>query len=471
MWNYTLELYRIIRSAVPAEANMLGQLVLGKYQVSKLLDEGGMSKIYLARQSQPARDVVVKVLKEPLRTQRKIVEHFRREIHITSRFEHANAVACYDSSTKDPAGPLMVLEYLRGIDLNLLLQRDGRFTPERVGRLLVQLCDVLGAAHDAGIVHRDIKPGNMMILYPGTPQETLKLMDFGLAKMESMLYISPEDLVTFDLPAASGTPEYISPEMVRGSELDGRADLYSVGVVLYELLTGRRPFVHADVQRLMLAHAQEPPPRFSDLGLGDSIPPAIETVVMSCLAKFPDQRPRRAQDVTLAYEKALGRRLIVPRSGVVPRLGNGSSCGVRPVLPSISPPKPPDSRAVELSTVRQSIEATMPESMAMIKLKGFIYDLGGEVIESIPGLIKVRLIEKPTGSPAGQVGWTGRKSAVIPKLQATDLELHMERRDPSQSSRLTITLVMRPGGGLPTAEWRSRCGQISRDLQAYLMER
>jgi eukaryotic-like serine/threonine-protein kinase len=364
-----------------------------------------------------------------------------------------------------------VLEYLRGIDLNLLLQRDGRFTPERVGRLLVQLCDVLGTAHDAGIVHRDIKPGNMMILYPGTPQETLKLMDFGLAKMESMLYISPDDLVSFDLPAASGTPEYISPEMVRGTEMDGRADLYSVGVVLYELLTGRRPFVYTDVQKLMLAHAQEPPPRFSDLGLGESVPRTIEAVVMSCLAKFPDQRPRRAQDLALAYEKALGRRLIVPRSGVVPRPANSFSSGVRPALPAASPEKRHDSRAVELSTIRQSMEASMPEAMALIKLKGFIYDLGGEVVESIPGLIKVRLVEKPAARAAGFAGWAGRKSAVVATLQSTDLELHMERRDPSQSSRLTITLVMRPCGGLPTPEWRGRCGQISRDLQAYLMGR
>jgi serine/threonine-protein kinase len=467
---------------VPAEAIMLGQVVLGKYRVSRLLDEGGMSKIYVARQTEPARDVVVKVLKESLRDQIKVVEHFRREIHITSRFHHPYAVACFDSSTNDHAGPLMVLEYLRGIDLNLLLQRDGRFTPERAGRLLMQLCEVLQAAHDAGIVHRDIKPGNLMILYPGLPQETLKLMDFGLARMESMLYISPDDLVNFNIPAASGTPEYISPEMVRGTDLDGRADLYSVGVLLYEMLAGRRPFVHANVQALMLAHANEPPPRFAELGLGSAIPPAIEAVVMSCLAKHPDQRPKSPHDLALAYEKALGRRLMVtrpshngttlkPANGTTLKPTNASSTGVRPAVPVTVQMKKPDSRAVELSTIRQSVEASMPEAMALIKLKGFIFDLGGEVVESLPGLIKVRLVEKPSESSGGSLGWPGRKSAVVQRLQSTEIELHMERRDPTQSSRLTITLVMRPSGGLPTPEWRSRCGQISRDLQAYLMGR
>jgi eukaryotic-like serine/threonine-protein kinase len=459
---------------------MLGQVVLGKYKVSRLLDEGGMSQIYLARQSEPARDIVVKVLKPPLLAQTKTVEHFRREIHITSRFHHANAVACHDSSTKDPRGPLLVLEYLRGIDLNLLLQREGRFSPERAGRLLVQLCDVLQAAHDGGIVHRDIKPGNLMVLYPGTPQETIKLMDFGLAKMTSMLYISPEDLVDFTLPAASGTPEYISPEMVRGTDLDGRGDLYSVGVVLFEMLAGRRPFVHNSIQGLMRAHAEEPPPTFADIGLGDSVPPAIEAVVRSCLGKYPDERPKTAWDLALAYEKALGRRIISARagnaSGVKPNGLSGS--GIRPDLPSQSTPLSGQvPRALEHHAISQSVEASMPESMAMVKLKGFIYDLGGEVVESVPGLIKVRLIEKPASEPkTGLFGWmgggsNGRKTGIIPKLQSTEIELHMERRDPTQSSRITITLVMRPGSGLATTEWRNRCGQISRDLQAYLMGR
>jgi serine/threonine protein kinase len=450
---------------------MLGQMVLGKYRVSRLLDEGGMSKVYLARQNEPLRDVVVKVLKEAQRSHTRAMDHFRREIHITSRFQHPNAVTCYDSSTKDPCGPLMVLEYLRGVDLNAMILRECRFSPERTGRLLVQLCDVLQSAHEAGIVHRDIKPGNLMVLYPGTPQETLKLMDFGLAKMESMLYISPEDLVDFTLPAASGTPEYISPEMVRGNDMDGRSDLYSVGVVLYEMLAGRRPFVHSNLDDLMLAHASDPPPRFADLGLGESIPPAIEAVVQSCLAKYPDQRPKSAAELAQAYEKALGRRIIAPRAGSASKQGSAKPTGIRPILAMPTPM--PSPRAVgDPNVIRQSIEAAMPEAMAMIKLKGFIFDLGGEVVESVPGLIKVRLLDRSAQAKStGLLSWVGRKSGVVEKLQSTDIELHMERRDPRQTNRLTITLVMRPGEGPITPEWRDRCGRISRDLHAYMMGR
>ena len=247
------------------------------------------------RQTTPARDAVVKVLKEHLLAQPKAREHFRREIHILARFRHPYAVAYYDSVPHDPAGPLLIMEYLRGVDLNVLLQRTGRFTPERTGRLLAPTCDVLQAAHEQGIVHRDLKPGNLMILYPGTPQETLKLMDFGLAKMTSMLYISPEDLVDFSLPAASGTPEYISPEMVRGGESDARGDLYSVGVVLFEMLTGKRPF-EGDQDALLEAHA-EAASASSSPSVASRMPDRRCMVELGAPAwpRHPDQRPRAGE--------------------------------------------------------------------------------------------------------------------------------------------------------------------------------
>jgi serine/threonine-protein kinase len=347
------------------------------------------------------------------------------------------------------------MEYLRGTDLNLLIQRGSRFTPERTGRLLGQLCEVLQAAHEAGIVHRDIKPGNLMILYPSTPQETLKLMDFGLAKMSSGLYISPDELVDFSSPTTAGTPEYMAPEQVRGQDLDPRGDLYAVGVILFEMLTSHRPFEHTSVQALLQAHTDEPPPSFADKGMGDMIAPAVEAVVRMCLAKSADRRPQSARELAMRYEQALGRKITSgPRSGVMPALPRSGSGPARTPLPAeeTSPqPKPAGStvvRAVDRHAVHHRVEVNMPEAMAMLKLRGFIQDLGGQVVESVPGMIRVRL-DSPNAAQekkaSGLFSWgeKSRQPSVLESVPPTDLELRMERRDPRQVNRLTISLLMR----------------------------
>jgi serine/threonine-protein kinase len=453
---------------------MLGHLYLGKYKTVRLLDEGGMSKVYVAHQADLNRDVVVKVLKESLRASPKPRAHFRREIHIMSRFRHPHAVAFFDADPNDRDGPVLVMEYLRGVDLNVLRHRQGRLTPERAGRLLGQLCDVLQAAHDAGIVHRDLKPGNLMILHPGTPQETLKLMDFGLAKMSSLFFIAADEMADFATPTAAGTPEYIAPEQVRSADMDARGDLYSVGVMLFELLAGRRPFDADTPEELMQAHLDDDPPGFASLGLGETIPLAVEKLVRACLAKHPGDRPSSARELFQRYEQALGKKLTLPRlSGLVPILRpphvGGAAQAAR--LPSAVPPR----RAADRYAVQQSVESVMPESMAMIKLKGFIHDLGGDIVESSPGLIRVRLAQSPKETSKGSGGFSFNehsRPAPVALPQATELELKVERHDPSHTSRLTITLVLRPGGGaLVTPEWRTRCTQISRDFQAYMMGR
>jgi serine/threonine protein kinase len=443
---------------------MVGQVVLGKYQVLRLLEQGGMSKIFLARQKDQPRDAVVKVLKDHLLSNTKAVEHFRREIHIISRFCHPYAVECYDAAPRKAGGPILVLEYLRGVDLGQLLHREGRLSPERTGRLLVQLCEVLQAAHEAGIVHRDLKPGNLMILNPGTPSEIVKLMDFGLARMQSLLYIGADELVNYSAPTASGTPEYIAPEAASGNDTDARGDLYSTGVLLFEMLAGRRPFVAEAQDRLLAAHMNDPPPTFADvLGPGHGIPPAVETVVRCCLEKVPGDRPASARELLGAYEQALGRRLALPRPPTP------TPSGLRPLAAT-----PNSSLPAERNAVRHRVEASMPEAMALLKLRGFVYDLGGEVVDSVPGMIRVRLGEPaaPARKSGGLFGFLGGgKAASAPPAAVTDIELHMERRDPAQPGKLTITLVMRSGNGLMTPEWQTRCQQIGRDLQAYLMGR
>lgn len=451
---------------------MLGRVLLGKYRVSRLLDQGGMCKIWLARQTDTNQEVVIKVLQEPLLRQPRPRELLRREIHILSRFQHPHVVGYLDAAPNDPGGPVLVLEHLRGLDLSMLLHREGRLMPERAGRLLVQLCDVLGAAHQAGIVHRDIKPGNLMILHPCTPQEKVKLMDFGLAKMSSLLYIGADDLVNSLTPSASGTPEYIAPEQACGHDIDARGDLYSVGVVLYEMLTGRRPFEHTSADALLRAHAGETPPTFAERGIRH-VPLAVEEVVRDCLAKHPDQRPGDAAELAQRYEAALGKRLSTPPSSTSGpfRLNPQTLADPGPRQTPSTPVPGADDRLA----LRHDFEANMPESMAMLKLKGFLHDLGSEVVETLPGLVRVRMGEPP--APKRRSGLFallsgGQRSApAVASVPPTDLELRMERGDPGQPSSLRISLIMRPRGGVPTPEWRTHCQKIGLDLKAYLMGR
>jgi serine/threonine protein kinase len=444
---------------------MLGQVVLGKYRVSRLLAQGGLCKIWLARQLDGSREVVVKIVQESLRGQTRPRELLRREIHVLSRFSHPHAVGFIDAAPHDPRGPVLVMEYLRGIDLCALLQREGRLAPERAGRLLAQLCDVLGAAHAAGIVHADIKPANLMIVHPCTPQETLKLMDFGLAKMTALLYIGADDLADGAVSTAAGTPEYLAPEQASGQDIDGRADLYAAGVVLYEMLTRRRPFEDGSPAELLQAHLREEPPSFGARGVTD-VPPAIETVVRACLAKRADQRPRDAAELIQLYEDALGKRLSAVRSpqpAIRNPAGTRENSGAR------------REAIVDRQALRQDFEADMPETMALLKLKGFLHDLGGKAIESEPGLIRVRLGEpnqfpKKNGFLALFGGGARAPAAASPAV-STEVELRLERRDPSRPNHLHVTLIMRPGNGTATAEWRTRCQKIALDLKAYLMGR
>src|SRR5438874_12218195 len=262
---------------------MVGRVFMGRYEVLRLLGEGGMGRVYLARQLDLGRQVVVKVMHDHIAADSIFRDRFRREMQLMAHFQHPYAVSLYDASLDDPQGPCIVMEYIRGVTLDTLLARNGRLTPMRVGRLLGQLCEVLQAAHSEGIIHRDLKPANLMVVDPDTPYEILKVMDFGLAKP---IVHDPSNcfpLTNGDITV--GTPGYMCPEQARGEEMDHRGDLYSVGVILFELLSGKLPFSGGCTMGVLLAHATDEPPWFADLGITGWVPPAIEEVVRSCLAK------------------------------------------------------------------------------------------------------------------------------------------------------------------------------------------
>ncbi|HLW66222.1 MAG TPA: serine/threonine-protein kinase, partial [Gemmataceae bacterium] len=287
---------------------MLGRVLMGRYELKRVLGEGGMGRVYLAREFNHERYVVVKIMHEHLVADAKSRDRFLRETELMGRFRHPNMVNLLDAVIDQSCGPCIIMEFIPGIGLDVLLKKNKRFTPARVGRFLEQLCDVLEAAHKRGIIHRDLKPPNLMVMQPDSPHERIKVMDFGLAKICQHEKGKEEKITDPALEYAVGTPGYISPEQVRGEAVDHRSDLYSVGVIAYELLSGRLPFQRSTPMDMMLAHATEIPPTFAELGLKDWVPPAVEEVVLSCLDKQPEQRPLSAHDLLERYLAALAAR-------------------------------------------------------------------------------------------------------------------------------------------------------------------
>lgn len=438
---------------------MVGRIFLGRYETIRVLGEGGMGRVYLARQLDLGRQVVVKVMHDQVAADPHFRERFQRETLLMARFQHPYAVTLYDASLNDPEGPCIIMEYIRGVTLDGLLEQNGRLSPPRVGRLLGQLGEVLQAAHAQGIVHRDLKPANLMVVDPDSPYEKIKVMDFGLATLLDP--ISLKKLTDTKCEFAVGTPGYISPEQVRGEAMDHRGDLYSVGVVLYELLCGKLPFTGESSMEVMLAHANTEPPTFAEMGAGDWISPSVEAVVRACLAKDPSKRPANARELVERYETALDHEQVIKQQALPPE-------HPRAQQPEAAVPAPV--RSYDPSAVVHELEAWMPERIAAYKLFGFVQDVGGQVIESVPGRIRVHL-----GGPRsaygcispGPLSWLGigRKTGLI------ELELNLQRTDPGRENLLHITVAMRSlhKSDAQSGELRARCNQIFCDLRGYLL--
>ena len=451
---------------------MIGRVFLGRYEARRLLGEGGMGRVYLARQSDLARDVVVKVMHEHIAVDDKFRERFQRETLLMARFHHPGAVTLYDANLNDPNGPCIVMEYIKGVNLENLLAKNGKMNAPRVARIIGELCEVLQAAHDEGIIHRDLKPANLMIVDPDTPRERIKVMDFGLAKL-----MEPDALrkvTDTNVDFAVGTPGYICPEQVRGEEMDHRGDLYSVGIMMYELLTGRLPFNGPNSMDVLLAHATEPPPTFQEIGLRGRVPKEVEDLVYDCLAKSPDDRPQSARELAERFDTALDQaRIKVDSDPGRPGLSAERALSVGKSAERVSPStvavlQPAKSVASEHSVLPFHMEAWMPESIALVKLRGFVHDAGGEVIESTDGLIRVRLGGRKGSSNAGPLSWFGLRRA-----SSIDVELHLQHNDPNLPNQLTVHVLFRPSHVSLLADrvWQQRCSEIFVEIRSYLMGR
>ncbi len=265
-----------------------GVLLDGRYLIEERLGSGSFGIVFRARDQHREGPVAVKVLRSALGDSREALERLRRESRAAAALRHPHAVEVHELRTTADSVAFLVMEYLQGHGLDRELREQSRLSPSRAAELVLPVCEVLAAAHAREIVHRDIKPANVF-LHRGPGGETVKVLDFGLAKPLGSSLLGG----TLTLEGSIlGSPAYMAPERLRNQPYDGRADSYSVGVMLYEMLTGRLPFVSPDDDPLgvVTLHLTEVPR--SPRALRPDLPEALEAVVLMALAKDPRERPQ-----------------------------------------------------------------------------------------------------------------------------------------------------------------------------------
>ncbi|HEU5227406.1 MAG TPA: serine/threonine-protein kinase [Ktedonobacteraceae bacterium] len=274
--------------------------VLGTCTLQKLVGQGGMGAVFLAQQSRPRRQVAVKVLlpMTPLSPHQltAFLERFRRETDAAASLDHPNIMPVYEYGERDGLAYL-VMPYISGGTLRDELEREGMLPLSKVVNYLDQMAVALDAAHEYGVIHRDIKPANILM----TPEKRLLLTDFGLVKIVAEGRIPQMRLTGAGAPV--GTPDYMAPEQVIGEEVDARADLYSLGVILYQMVTGTTPFQGETPMQIAAQHLQIPPP--SPQMLRSDLPTAAEQVILRALAKRPADRYASAQELANAFQMSL----------------------------------------------------------------------------------------------------------------------------------------------------------------------
>ncbi|HEY7105213.1 MAG TPA: Stk1 family PASTA domain-containing Ser/Thr kinase [Acidimicrobiia bacterium] len=308
----------------------VARVFANRYEIRTQIGRGGMADVYLARDRLLNRRVAVKVLSPAFAADPAFVERFRREAQAAASLNHPNIVSVYDSGEEDGVS-FIVMEYVNGQTLRELLRRVGPIPPNDAAHIAADIADALEFAHRNGVVHRDVKPGNVLI----TPEGAVKVTDFGIARAESSDTLTKTGNVL-------GTATYFSPEQAQGLGLDGRSDVYSLGVVLYEMLTGTPPFIADSPVSVAYKHVREEPVPPSRVKRG--IPGALDRIVLTAMAKDVTERYPSAQALRadlLRYER--GRPLVgVPAtaiaSGVAPTLVTADDGGGgAPVAPTPAP--------------------------------------------------------------------------------------------------------------------------------------
>jgi eukaryotic-like serine/threonine-protein kinase len=273
----------------PVADPYIGQRVAGQFEIVDRIGSGGMGAVYRALQPEMNRHVAIKILHPKYLSRKDLVSRFRREARAMSQLSHPNTARVFLYGQLEDQACYFVMEYLEGRNLAQVVRAEGAMEPHRALEVMIQVCGALEEAHQAGIIHRDLKPENIFLTTQGGIEDYPKVLDFGLAKVTEK-QMRPGSLILTGEGMVFGTPEFMSPEQAQGHSLDPRSDLYSLGVVLYELLTGKLPFDAKQALEFIHLHVSSPPIPMHERAPDRAFPMGLEEVVMCALAKRPEDR-------------------------------------------------------------------------------------------------------------------------------------------------------------------------------------
>ena len=282
----------------------IGSEIDGRYRVVELIGEGGMGKVYLAEHIEIGKRVALKVLHPSYSRMPDLVERFRREARAASKIGHPNIVDVTDSGATEAGSVYFVMEYLEGVELGSVIEREGALDVARGLRICGQICRALSAAHREGIIHRDLKPENIFLITRGGEADVVKVLDFGIAKTTEAEAARERRLTSPGM--AMGTPEYMAPEQAAGRPADARTDVYSLGAIMYEMVTGVPPYQGDNFMEILTKKATLDPP--APVTIRPELPAQVSDLVLAAMSRNPDARPQSMESLEYELNKCLSGR-------------------------------------------------------------------------------------------------------------------------------------------------------------------
>lgn len=355
------------RIQIPKNAKdlLVGTTLADKYYVLSVLGKGGMSVVYKAKVLQTGQIVAIKTLRMQGLNDELTVKRFQREAEVLRLLDHPHIVRVFDYQTTKRGQPYFVMDYLTGVDLHRVIKREKNLSPERMKDIFMQVCGAVGHAHKNGFVHRDLKPGNIMLITHDGQKDYVKVVDFGIAKLKEEVQRLTR------MGEVWGSPVYMSPEQCMGSNLDSRSDVYSLGIVMYEALTGEVPFLGINYVDTMTKQISEQPPPFLQVRPDLNIPVRLEEIVMKALEKNPENRYQSTIHIRRDLEAAMRpstAELSKPKNRAPVQSGKHKTVS-RNKMPAATAPSP--SRRTKKNT-REELSGSQKKRKRKVKMKSII---------------------------------------------------------------------------------------------------